>query len=97
MDLGYVRGMNVKAPSVISLNAAVAAAAANEFAVFVSGLRPLNAYTEIDLLGHGRPLKSQWTTPIRVEANSGWVQCMIAGTGDGAGVDRYAAEWVVVC
>jgi molybdopterin/thiamine biosynthesis adenylyltransferase len=97
IERGYIRGMNVKAPSVVSLNAAVAAAAANEFAVFVSGLRPVNAYTEIDLLGVGRPLKSQWTTPNRVEANPGCVQCMIAGAGDDAGIDRYAAEKVAVC
>ena len=92
IERGYVRGMNLKAPSVVSLNAAVAAAAANEFAIVVSGLRPLNAFTEIDLLGIARPLKSQWVTPKRVEAHLGCVQCMIAGTGDEAGVDRYARE-----
>jgi molybdopterin-synthase adenylyltransferase len=89
IERGYVRGMKVKAPSVVSINAAVAAAAVNEFAIFVSGLRPVNTYTEIDLLGVGRPLRSQWMTPNRVEAKPGCVQCMIAGTGDDAGIDRY--------
>src|SRR5207249_1592403 len=56
---GYVRGMNVRAPAVVSLNGAIAAAATNEFAIFVSGLRPVHPYIELDLLGVGRCIKSQ--------------------------------------
>src|SRR5205823_2917456 len=48
---GYVRGMEVPAPAVVSLNAAIAAAAATEFAVYVSGLRPVQLYVELDVLG----------------------------------------------
>jgi hypothetical protein len=87
---GYVRGMDVRAPAVVSLNATVAAVAANEFAVFVSGVRPVNVYTDIDLLGGGRSTKSQWITPIRQEVNAECIQCIAAGTGDGVGIERYA-------
>ncbi len=78
---GYVSGMDVEAPSVVSINAAVTAAAVNEFAVFVSGIRPLSAYTELDLLGIGRSLRSQWTTPRRVDMQDGCVQCLVARPG----------------
>jgi hypothetical protein len=60
VERGYVRGMNVKAPAVVSLNAALAAMAVNELAVLVSGVRPVSYYTEFDLLGVGRPVGSQW-------------------------------------
>jgi molybdopterin/thiamine biosynthesis adenylyltransferase len=86
---GYVRGMDVPAPSVVSLNAAVASLAVNEFATFFSGLRPVSFFTDLDLLGSGRPIKSQWLTPRRVTADPGCVVCPLAGLGDRADVDRY--------
>lgn len=87
---GYVHGLDVKAPSVVSLNATVAGLAASEFAVYVSGLRSVNAYTELDLLGTGRAVAGQWVTPRRVQQDPGCVQCAVAGLGDAAGVGRYA-------
>lgn len=87
---GYIRGMNVKAPSVVSLNAAIAAAATNEFAMYLSGLRPVNLHTELDLFGVGRPIKSQWLSPVRVAVDPGCVQCANAGIGDASGIDRYS-------
>jgi len=86
---GYVRGMDVPAPSVVSLNASVASLAVNEFATFFSGLRPVSFFTDLDLLGSGRPTKSQWLTPRRVTADPGCVVCSVAGLGDRADVDRY--------
>lgn len=86
----YVRGMDVNAPAVVSLNAAITAAATNEFAVYVSGIRPVQAYTELDLLGVGRSLQSQWLTPVRVDPDPACVQCSLAGAGDAAGIERYA-------
>jgi len=86
---GYVRGMDVKAPSVVSLNATLAAIAVNEFAVFVSGVRPVHSYTEFDLLGVGRPLRSQWVTPKRVAKMPSCIECTLAGVGDGAQIERY--------
>lgn len=85
---GYVRGMDVRAPSVVALNAAVAAAAASEIAVYVSGLRPIQPLSEIDLLGVGRPIKSQWLTPIRVAKKPGCPVCEMSGAGDRAEVER---------
>ena len=87
---GYVRGMNVKAPSVVSLNATVAAVATNEFSVYVSGLRPVNVHSDIDILGVARPLKAQWATPIPAGADPACVQCTLAGIGDGACIERYS-------
>jgi hypothetical protein len=86
---GYVRGMNVRAPAVVSLNGAVAAAATSEFAVFVSGLRAVHPFIELDLLGVGRPIKSQWMTPREVTRRAGCVQCTIAHQGDGTRIERY--------
>lgn len=86
---GYVRGMDVKAPSVASLNATLAGIAVNEFAVFVSGVRPVHFFTEFDLLGVGRSLKSQWVTPKRMDKRPGCIECTLAGAGDGARIERY--------
>jgi len=88
IERGYVRGFDAPAPAVISLNAAVAAAAVNEFAVLVSGVRPVAPYTELDLLGLGRSVRSQWLTPRRVERDPDCVQCAITGQGDRAGLER---------
>lgn len=87
---GYVRGMEVKAPSVVSLNATIAAVATNEFAVYVSGIRPVNVHTDLDILGVGRPLKTQWITPIRATIDPTCVQCTLAGIGDSACIERYS-------
>ncbi len=86
---GYVRGMDVKAPSVVSLNAPLAAIAVNELAIFVSGVRPVHLYTEFDLLGVGRPVKSQWVTSGRVDKRPGCIECTLAGAGDVARIERY--------
>ena len=85
---GYVRGMDIRAPSVVAPNAAVAAAAASEIAVYVSGLRPVSSLTEIDLLGVGRLLKSQWMTPIRTDKKQGCPICEMSGIGDRAEIER---------
>ena len=87
---GYVRGMNVRAPAVVSLNAAIAAAATNEFAVFASGLRAVHPYVELDLLGIGRRIKGQWMTPREVARRARCVQCAVAYQGDAARIKRYA-------
>jgi molybdopterin/thiamine biosynthesis adenylyltransferase len=87
---GYVKGMDVPAPSVVSLNAAVTAAAVNEFAIMVSGFRPANVFTELDLLGTAYEVKGQRAGPRRVRAAPGCVVCASAGIGDRAGIERYA-------
>jgi len=89
VERGYVSGVDVPAPAVVSLNAAVAAMAANEFAVLLSGLRPVCSFTEIDLLGTGRSVESQWATPRRVEIDSRCVPCNVKGSGDATAIERY--------
>ncbi len=91
VSLGYVEGLDEPAPSVVSLNAAIAACATNEFAVLVSGSRTVNPYTELDLLGQERPVPSQWLTPRRVEAQHSCVQCSLTGLGDRTQIERYIA------
>lgn len=86
---GYVKGMDVRAPSVAALNAALSASAVSEIAVFTSGLRAVQPLTELDLLGVGRALKAQWLTPVRAAKKAGCPACEVAGTGDRANIERY--------
>jgi molybdopterin/thiamine biosynthesis adenylyltransferase len=79
---GYVTGVNVRAPSVVALNASLAAAAVNELAVYISGLRHVNPLTEYDLLGSGRAVKGQWFTPVKVERRTGCPACENGGAAD---------------
>ena len=87
--LGYVKGMDAPAPSVISLNAAIAAAAVNKLAGWVSEAREVSRLVEVDLLSKGRKVASQWMTPRQVEQDPGCVQCSVAGPGDAAHLVRY--------
>jgi molybdopterin/thiamine biosynthesis adenylyltransferase len=90
---GYVAGMDVKAPSVAALNAALAAAAINEFAIYVSGVRPIQPLSELDLLGTGRSVKGQWLAPVRVLQKPGCPVCEHAGMGEKAEIElRYSHE-----
>ena len=77
---GYVTGMDIKAPSVVTLNSALAAAAASEFAVYVSGVRPIQPFSELDLLGVGRSVKGQWLTPVRVSRKPQCPACEHTGS-----------------
>lgn len=89
---GYVTGIDVPAPAVVSLNAAASAAAATEFAVLASGIRPVNVFTELDLLGALRPKPAQWMTPMAVTRDPHCVICAQAGLGFGSGIDRYVLD-----
>lgn len=90
-ELGYVEGTDSEPPpSVVSLNAAVASCATNEFSLFTSGVRPPNPFTELDLLGIAHELPSQRLAPRRVQRDDGCVQCRVAGQGDGADINRFA-------
>jgi molybdopterin/thiamine biosynthesis adenylyltransferase len=85
---GYIAGMDIKAPSVVALNAALAAAAASELAMYLSGARPVQPLLELDLLGVGRSVKGQWLTPVRVARKAGCPACDLAGLGDKADIER---------
>jgi hypothetical protein len=85
---GDVQGLDVPAPSVVSLNGAVASVAAMEFALLVSGpVRSAHAPTST-CSGTGRSTKSSWLTPRRVSRSEGCVQCALAGTRDEARIDE---------
>ena len=81
--------MDIKAPSVVYLKASIAVLAINAFAIFASGMRTVNVFTELDLLGAGRRAKSQWVTPVRADVQQPCVQCPVAGTGDDTCIERY--------
>ena len=85
---GYVKGMDVPAPSVVSLNGAAVNAAVTEFAVYLSGVRNVNHRTDLDLLGAGR-MPAQWMTPTRVRKREECVPCTLADEGDAAQLSRY--------
>jgi molybdopterin/thiamine biosynthesis adenylyltransferase len=89
---GYVTGMDAPAPAVISLNAAIVAAAVSEFAIWVSGVRAPQSLTELDLLGRGRAMPGQWLAPRRgTRVDPRCVQCALRGRADRVGIDRYAS------
>lgn len=90
-NFGYVSGMDEPAPSVVSVTAMIAAVAANELVVWVTGVRQLNVYTELDLLGIGRGRGAQWVTPRKVEQDPNCVTCTLSGVGDGGSFERYVA------
>lgn len=89
---GYITGFGVPAPAVVSLGAAASAAAATEFGVLTSGIRPVNAFTEMDLLGATRATPAQWMTPMAVARDPQCVICSHGGLGTGSGVERYILD-----
>jgi hypothetical protein len=86
---GYVTGLDVNAPAVVSLNTLIASAAINEFVVFVSGIRDVAPYTEYDQLGISRSTKSQWLVPTVIGTDPACVQCTAASMRDTIGIERY--------
>jgi molybdopterin/thiamine biosynthesis adenylyltransferase len=87
---GYITGMDIPAPSVVSVNAAIAAIALNELAIYLTGARPINPLTLIDLLGTGQAIPAQWSTPVRVESQQRCFTCTLASRGESANLERYA-------
>jgi molybdopterin/thiamine biosynthesis adenylyltransferase len=87
---GYVTGMDVKAPSVVSLNGLITSMAINEFIAFFSGIRPVIPLTSYDLIGTGRAEKGQWLGPLAFKPKPLCIQCSLAGVGDDSDVHRYA-------
>lgn len=90
MTMGYVSGLEVESPSVVSLNAAIASQAVSEFAMLLSGTRPVTLFIDYDLLGKARPTRGQWAGPVEVAAVSDCVQCAMSGVGDASGIERYS-------
>lgn len=86
-ERGYIPG--VENPAVVSLNGSVASMAVNEYAVAVSHVRYAQPHLELDLLGAGRKLASQWVTPVRAAVDRDCALCPIALAGDGANIERH--------
>ena len=90
IDRGYIEGVNIPDPSVVSLNATIASIAINEFAVLMSGIRAVNILSDYDFVGKSRPTKAQWLTPVEAKQNQSCVVCNIyAGKGDLVSLGRY--------
>jgi molybdopterin/thiamine biosynthesis adenylyltransferase len=88
-DNGYITGIDIPAPSVVSLNGTIASISVNELALYLTGARPIQPYTELDLLGTGRK-PAQWLTPRAVARDPGCLTCTLAWQGDPIAIDRYA-------
>ena len=84
---GYVTGMDVSSPSVISLDGTVASLAVTEFLALVTGFRPTRTYTFYDML-------EQRVVPRLVEPDPKCVACTVRGIGDKASIERYAQTHV---
>jgi molybdopterin/thiamine biosynthesis adenylyltransferase len=79
----------VKAPAVVSLNGLISSALVNELAIWVSGLRPLSVFTELELIDPVRK-PGQWLTPRSgVVAVPDCIECTYRGLRDGASLERY--------
>lgn len=79
---GYITGVDVPAPSVVSLNATVSAIAVNEFACYVSRIRPINMYIEYNLI-------DETINHIKQKRRDECVTCSFSGKGDRIDLERY--------
>jgi molybdopterin/thiamine biosynthesis adenylyltransferase len=91
---GYISGIDIPAPSVVSLNAVVSSVAINEFAVLISGIRGINVFTQYDLLGNisGGNIPSQRLSPMLHKKRKGCVTCSHSGSGDTIFIERYSVS-----
>jgi molybdopterin/thiamine biosynthesis adenylyltransferase len=90
VELGYVDGLDAPAPAVGALNSQVAAAAVNELAVWLTGVRPVTALQEIDLLGKAHAVPGGRTVPHVVERDPKCVECPKAHLGDRVRLERFS-------
>ena len=93
--LGYVNGLDVPSPSVVSLNAIIAGMASTEFLIYCSGVRHANPLTLYDALGTGRSVKSHWAAPQKVKQREGCYNCSLADQLSSINIDRYAVRQVL--
>lgn len=83
---------NVKAPAVVSLNGLIASVLVNEFAMWCSGLRPLNRFMELELLDLVRQ-PGQWLTPRSgADRRPDCIECTYRGVRDGLALERYSSS-----
>lgn len=92
-ERGYIRGADVKAPSVAPLNGALASESVLEFCMYLSGTRRVNYCTVYDALGVGQKNSGQWSTPMLVVPSKSCFVCNnIAGSADDSIFARYLSE-----
>ena len=80
---GYISGLDVPEPSVISLNGTVASVAATEFLALLTGFRPAIHYSYYDLV-------DQRVGPRHVKTDRHCFTCSNEGIGDAADLSRYS-------
>lgn len=89
---GYADGILGQSPSVVFLNGVAASLLINEFAALVSSIRPVQPFTDIDLLGSAHALPGNWVAPRRVELEKGCFECLARGKGDAAELEALSLK-----
>jgi molybdopterin/thiamine biosynthesis adenylyltransferase len=79
---GYVSGVDVLSPSVVSLDGTIASVGVTEFLCFVTGLRPAQTYTSYDMM-------EQRLVSRIVKPDPKCVTCSVKGFGDRTRIERY--------
>ncbi len=79
---GYVTGVNVPEPAVISLNGTIASMAVTEYLVMFSGIRPFHHYICYDFM-------AQKTVQRIINRKENCVICGLQGRGIEANLERY--------
>ena len=86
---GYVTGLSVPEPAVISLNGTLSSMAVTEYLVMFSGIRTLQHYTHYDFL-------SQKTVQRIMSRKENCVICGAQGKGSNADLERYIRKGLPV-
>lgn len=73
---GYIQGTEEHAPSVVSLNGLIAHAAITEFALYLSGVRPLRTRVDFDVIGNDVFPGPRLLPRKGVSRKSGCVECL---------------------
>jgi len=82
---GYVSGVNIPSPSIISLDGIVASIAVTEFISLITGIREAIQYSSYDFL-------TQKLNRRIIKKNKKCVQCDLSGLGDDSEIMRYAIK-----
>lgn len=80
---GYVAGVDIPSPSVVSLNGTIASMAATEFLALVTGFKPIRTYTFYDML-------EQSVVKRVVKPDPRCIACSLKGYGNKTNIERYA-------
>ena len=81
--LGYVKGEDIKNPSVVSIDGTIASIAVTEFFAMVTSVRELKVYTFYDLI-------EQKIVQRIIKENPNCFQCSLKGEGYKIDIERYS-------